>query len=333
MTLAAQVASAIAGFALLLVLGIFVFYAAMVRQPMLILSARTLRRKDLTLHWNDVSNIEIQRHVGQPFVAVTLRDPEAFVRGMPSYVAIVYARQFKRTRNSILVPAMRGLSLQQLYDLIQEYWHNRPGAGPEMIAPTPAAYVAPTTAETAAVVAICVFGIFLTFRWMDLIDYARNGNLAGLLLNAACALGTTGAAYVLSLIVLGRVQRKRPGFDVWQKLAIPQDLLGGVDTSFYDALDGKRRVRREPYIARLEKAPWRAILYSGLLGSAGTLISSGLIFFSMFLIHRGAPSSRTAEILATARPLWIFEMVLLLATAPLVLVAFLKLKHLKKSSS
>lgn len=332
MTLAAQVASAIVGFALIVLLALSVFYAAMVQKPMLTLTASGLQRWDLTLRWDDVSNIEIQRHSGQSLIALTLRDPEAFLKAIPGYVAIGYALQFNRTRNNILVPAMRELSLQRLYDLIQEYWKNRAEGGLEMSAPSSAAYVPPRTIETAAMFASCVLGIFLLLRWLDLIDYARNGNFAALLMNAAYAVGATGAAYVLSLVVLGRVRKKRPGFDVWQKLAIPQELLGGVDTTFYDALDGRRRVRSESYIARLQKAPWRFILYCGLLGSMGLLISSGLFFIGMFLIGRG-PSSRAAEAFASARPLWIFEMVLLLPTLALVLIAFLKLRYPRKPSS
>ena len=330
-TLAAQVASAIVGFILILLLTGFVLYASMLRRPMLTLATSSLQRKDLALRWGDVSNIGTQRHLGQPYVAVTLRDPEAFLKAIPSYVATTYARQFKRTQNSILIPAMRGLSFQQLYDLIEHYWKNASAADPARSAPSSAIYSPLTSAETASAFASLVFGVFIFLRWMDLINSVRDNNLADLLVNAAYAIGASGAAYVLSLVVLSRVQKAHPGFDVWQKMAIPQDVVGGVDTTIYDAVDRKGRVRGEPYIARLQKAPWRVMFYSGLLGGGGMLISSGLLFCSMLLIYPGTPGARVAEVFATARPLWVFSMVLALASLAIALTAFLNLRCIKKS--
>ena len=284
------------------------------------------------LQWRDVASIETQRHLGRRYVALTLRDPEGFLKTLPSYVASAYYRQLRRAKNSILISEVRGQSTQELHDLVQEYWKKGQTAGHETGDYYSATYFPLTASETAAALAGGVFGLFLFFQWMDLIGCLRAGNFACMLENAAYAAGATGATYLVSLFILRRVKRTRPGFDLWEKMAVPQNVIGGVDPALYDAL-GSPRVRRESFVTRLQKAPWRIVLFGASIGGGLMLLTAGQMFLGLYLIEPGRPSSRIAEAFATARPLWIFVLVLIIMSAALALIAFLNLKYFGKAET
>jgi hypothetical protein len=327
--LVAQVAFALAGSALLCWGAVFVYLAMRLRRPALIMTPAGIRRSDIALRWCDVASVGIQRYFGQPYVALTLRDPEAFLRALPTYASTAYAGQLRRTNERILLPAARGLSTAQLCDLIGNYWKQGSATG-HSAGDFPSAYARFRAGESATFFAVSVLGAFFVIRWTDLIGYLRARDAVGLLENAAAGVAVTVAAYLTVWLVLRRLERMRPGFDLWQTLSIPTDFVGGVNPALYDAL-GARAVREEPYVQRLQKAPWRVVLYAGLVGGGGLLVTGALQFGITYLLETGPSSASVAEIRTAQQPFLRFMLILLLLDAACVAIAFFKLKYASKT--
>lgn len=325
-TIGAEIACASAGLPLIACLMAIATRAVNFRRPALTLTADGVQRTDLSLRWTDVAGVEVQRHFGRHYVALNVRDPEGFLGALPAYVAIAWASQFKRSKNCVLLPAVRELSTQQLCDLVEELRKEQMTAGQELADPQCTAYAPPTAKATATALAAGVFGFSLFFQWIGLIDCLRAGNIACLAGNAAAAVGAGAAVYVATLLVLRRVAKSRPAFDPWRLLAVPQVVIGGADPTLYDAL-GAPRVRREPYVVRLQKSPWRAVLYPALVSGCGLLACTLLLYLSMYFLAGG---SRFVEFLARSRPMWLLILALVLVDFALVLIALLNLKIVSK---
>ena len=126
---------------------------------------------------------------------------------------------------------MRGLSRQQLYDLVQEYCKKGCTAGHETSDPRSATYLPFSVSETAAALAGGVFSLSLFFLWMNLIGCLRAGNAACVLENAAYVAGATGVTYIVSLVHPAPHQESASGFD-FGGTGVPQDVVGGVDPRY-----------------------------------------------------------------------------------------------------
>ena len=328
--LAAQIASAIAGFILLLVLSVFALAALRLRGPALVLSPSAMRTDRATLQWRDVTAVEIRRHLWCGCVALKLRDRDAFLATVPTAVATGYAAQLKRT-DSLLMPAARGLSTQQLYDLMARYW--KEGVVADIAIDTdPPVAISSSADEAAVMLADGVLFVALLDRWPDLIGCLRANNVGCLLENAGMAIAATVLTYLAGRFVLNRILRNRPNVDLMQVLQTPQDLFGGVDPTLYDAL-GSRRVGREPYVLRLQKSPWRMALVLSLVSSGGLLVTGGLMFCTMYFLRAGAPGTKIADIFAASRPMWEFLLTLLIVDLALIPIALLSLKNAAKTKS
>ena len=233
MIVGAWIASAIVGFVLVVAIPIYLQLFLSLRKRVLALTTANLWYKGITLQWGEISNISVQRHVGQPFVALTLGEPSAFLQAVPNYVSRFYYERFKRTRGSILIPAARGLSTEQLSTLIQRYWNDN-----SLIARQPNAPVErfdlPTTSETAAVLASGFLGGCIFLQWPALLDFIRNDNITGVLIRLLYAFVVAIAAYVVTLVALNLARKADPTFDLWQKVAA----LHGL------ALCGLKRLKR-----------------------------------------------------------------------------------------
>lgn len=229
------IAKVVAAFTGLCIVGLFlptyVIFALSFRQPILTIANGALRLMRMTIYWQDISGIQTQRYAGRARVALRLRDPEGFLASVPNYVSAFYHPQLSRANNSILVPSVRGYSDDELVSLLHRWWIERKDYQNVTNSEGMRPYDSLTATESAAAIGTAVFGIALFPPWLVLIDCIRTGNLMCVLLHLTYAIAAGFGAYILVWIILLKIGKAVPGFDLWQKLrSFRETVLAGISS-------------------------------------------------------------------------------------------------------
>jgi len=97
------------------------FFTKRFRTPLLTLDKDRLKIRDLSLPWEDISQIAPLDKFGLRLVGIYPQNLQAFLEGLTSLQRTYYGRQLRAYGGALPVPLVREMSREQLLKLLNDY--------------------------------------------------------------------------------------------------------------------------------------------------------------------------------------------------------------------
>lgn len=113
--------TAIGGAGLLVVLLLLLVKAKRMNIPLLALDERGLKTPIIQFAWPLIRDAWVGRVLGLPVLCISTINDDAVMKRIPALFRLRYALRRRIVGAPMVLPAMRGISLQEVCDLIAEY--------------------------------------------------------------------------------------------------------------------------------------------------------------------------------------------------------------------